>query len=293
MAEIRPPDSADLADFVRGVELLRPFVDTLELTDNPMGIPHVANLAAGAMLAARGFDVMLNVASRDRNRIAQQSYLLGAAALGIHNIMCVTGDPPGYGDHPHAQTVMDTNSVSLLRLASTLRDDAMFESGRPLEVPPALFLGAAESPGATSNADWPTHTARKVEAGAEFIATTPTFDVSVLDRFVGTLRDVGVTELATILGGVLALPSLEMAEYLAKVTSVYLPDSVVARLRGVTPEQRDAEGLRIACETIEQARAMAGVGGVVLFPIGLSHERLARLVDMAGIKPEPWAPSLV
>ncbi|MCC7207094.1 MAG: methylenetetrahydrofolate reductase [Anaerolineae bacterium] len=289
VAEIRPPDSADLSDFVRGVESLRPYVDTLELTDNPMGVPHVSNLAAGAVLAARGFDVMLNVASRDRNRIAQQSYLLGASALGIHNILCVTGDPPGYGDHPHAQAVADTNSVSLLRLGSTLRDDGMFESGRPLETAPALFLGAAESPTAESAALWPVHAARKVEAGAEFIATQPIFDVAMLRRYIHSLQDVGVTEMATVLAGVLALPSLEMAEYLAKVTSVVLPESLVERLRGVTPDQRDAEGLRIACETVDQVRAMPGVGGVVLFPIGLSHERLARLVDMAGIKPEPPA----
>lgn len=292
VAEIRPPDTADLTDFVRGVEALRPYVDTVELTDNPMGVPHICNLAPGALLAARGFDVMLNMASRDRNRIAQQSYLLGASALGIHSILCVTGDPPGYGDHPHARAVFDTDSVSLLRLASTLRDDAMFESGRPLETPPALFLGAGESPDASPVADRPMHTARKVEAGAEFIETQPVFDVAAFARFTAALRELGVMELATVIAGVLALPSLEMAEYLAKVSSVRLPHPVIERLRSVMPEQRDDEGLRIACETIEQVRAMPGVGGVMLFPIGLAYDRLARLVDMAGIKPEPPTGSL-
>jgi methylenetetrahydrofolate reductase (NADPH) len=291
VAEIRPPDSADLSDFVRGVESLRPFVDTLQLTDNPMGMPHVVNLAPGALLAARGFDVMLNMASRDRNRIAQQSYLLGASALGIHNILCVTGDPPGYGDHPHARAVFDTDSVSLLRLASTLRDDSMFESGRPLEMAPALFLGAGESPDAPPVGDRPAHTARKVEAGAEFIETQPVFDVARLARYMTALRELGVMELATILAGVLALPSLEMAEYLAKVSSVHLPEPVIRRLRSVTPEQRDDEGLRIASETIQAVRSMPGVGGVMLFPIGLTYDRLARLVDMAGIKPEAPAGS--
>jgi methylenetetrahydrofolate reductase (NADPH) len=288
VAEIRPPDSADLSDFVRGVEALRPFIDTLELTDNPMAVPHVSTLAAGALLDARGLDVMLNVATRDRNRIAQQGRLLGAAALGIPNILCVTGDPPGYGDHPHAQAVTDNDSVTLLRLASTLRDDGMFESGRPLETPPALFLGAAESPTAESAARWPAHAARKVEAGAEFIATQPIFDVAMLARYIQSLQEVGVTELATVLAGVLALPSLEMAEYLAKTPNVVLPEAIVERLRGAPPDQRDAEGLRIARETIEQVRALPGVGGVVLYPIALPNERLARLVDMAGIKPEPF-----
>mgnify|MGYP005841852239 CR=1 FL=1 len=283
VAEVKPPDSADLSGFVGSVEVLRGFADTIELTDMPLAMPHVANIAPGALLAQAGFDVMLNVTCRDRNLIAQQGYLLAAAALGIYNVLCVTGDHPGYGDHPYARPVSEQDALGLLHLARKLRDEGTYESGRPLIVPPALFLGAAASPDAPPIEERPLHTARKVEAGADFIETQPIFDVSAFSRYMARLRDLGVTERAFVIAGIVAVPSVEMAEYLHCIPGIRAPESLADRLRRVPASKRDDEGMRIACETIEAIRAIDGVHGVLIYPLDRPPEYMARLIDMAGL----------
>jgi methylenetetrahydrofolate reductase (NADPH) len=286
VTEIKPPDSADLTSFIEAVSDLRPYVDTVELTDMPLATPHIENLAPGALLVQAGFDVMLNLTCRDRNVIAQQGYLLAAASLGIHNILCVTGDSPAYGDHPNAHVVNELDVFGLLKLARRMRDEHIYESGRMLLSPPRLFLGAAAAQDAEPVSCRAERTACKVEAGANFIETQPVFDVDSFTQYMSRLRNLGITQQAFVIAGVLAVPSLSMAEYLRQVPGIRVPAALSDRLRRVPESQRETEGLNYACEVIDQLREIQGVGGVLIYPLDLPRERTMRLIEMAGIQPE-------
>lgn len=205
--------------------------------------------------------------------------------MGIHNIFCLTGDHPRYGDHAHAQPVFELDSFSWLSLARKMRDEAVFDSGRPLIAPPRLFLGAAAAPDSPPVDERPAHAARKVAAGADFLQTQPIFDVPAFTRYMACLRDLGVTEKAFVIAGIAAMPSVELAEYLHTVPDIRVPDALIRRLRSVPESERDAEGLRFARDVIEQVREIEGVRGVLIYPLDLPNERMVRLIEMAGVQP--------
>jgi methylenetetrahydrofolate reductase (NADH) len=277
-AEITTFDGADADQVRQRARMLAPYVDAINCTDNTGARVHLSSVACGAIIAGMGLEPVVQLTCRDRNRIALQSDLLGAAALGAKNILCLTGDDVGAGDHPDAKPVFDLDSIQLLRLAKTLRDEKKYLSGRKLKPAPEFFIGAAENPFAPPLDYRAERLAKKVEAGARFIQTQLVFDVGVFSQFMQRVRDAGLAEHVFILPGVGFLKSLKVALFLRdKVPGVVVPEALIERLHGVPENQQEAEGMKIWAELIEQLRGVEGVSGVHLFSFG-REDAVAELV---------------
>lgn len=284
-AELNAPDSADPAAVYQHALVLAAVCDAINATDGAGANCHMSSLGCCALLTRAGYEAVLQVSCRDRNRIAIQGDLLGAAALGVRNVLCLTGDDVTAGDQPEARRVFDLDSIQLLHLARTLRDQGVFLSGRPLSTPPRLFLGAVENPFAPPY-DWrPQRLAKKVAAGAQFIQTQYCFDVPRFARFMAGVRELGLHERVFILAGVGPLRSARAAEWMrARVPGVWIPDAIVERL-AKTPRARQAEeGKQICVEIIQQLRQIAGVHGVHVMAYR-QEEAVAEIIERAGLLP--------
>jgi len=227
--------------------------------------------------------VVMQLACRDRNRIALQGELLAAAALGVKNVLCLTGDGVQAGDHPDAMPVFDLDSMHLLRTATILRDKGQFLSGRKLQVPPKLFLGGASNPFVPPYDYRPLRLAKKIEAGAQFIQTQFCFDIPRLRQFMHSAREMGLHERAYILVGVGPLRSAAAAEWMRKnVPGVVIPDEIIQRLGNVAADKQLEEGKRICVEIIQQVQEIAGVRGVHI--MAYRQERLVvEVIEEAGL----------
>jgi len=234
-----------------------------------------------------GFDPILQVVCRDRNRIAIQSDLLGAAALGINNVLCLSGDHQRFGDHPRAKNVFDLDSVQLIQAVRVMRDEGRFLSGEELRGRPLLFIGAAENPFADPFEIRALRLEKKVRAGAEFIQTQCIYNVERFERWMGMVRELGLHERCAILAGVTPLKSVGMARYMkTQVPGMDVPDEVIDRLKGVPKERQAEEGIRICVETIQRLREIPGVRGVHIMAIEW-EEKVREIVEAAGLLPRP------
>jgi methylenetetrahydrofolate reductase (NADPH) len=288
-AELNTPDSADPQDVYRAAEQLSGVCDAINVADSSGANAHMSGMTTSALLVRSGYEPVFQITCRDRNRIALQGDLLGAAALGIRNILCLTGDDVTVGDQPQAKRVFDFDSIQLLRTASIMRDHGKFLSGRTIQVPPRLFLGAASNPFAPPSAWRPQRLAKKIEAGADFIQTQYCFDLPVLRAFMRRVRELGLHERVFILVGVGPLTSLKTAKFMqTRVPGVFIPDSIIDRLRGASQKHQYDEGRRILLETIEQIREIEGIAGIHL--MAYRHEHLvAEIIEEAGLLPRPKA----
>ncbi len=245
-AEISPPRGAGTGPITETAALLRDWVNAVNVTDNQGSNARLASWAGSLAAMAAGLEPVMQMTCRDRNRIALQSDLLGASALGIRNVLVMTGDHPKSGDHPEAKPVFDLDSVQLLW---TLRDQGALLSGRPLDPRPDCFLGAVENPFAPPAEFRADRLGKKVAAGAQFVQTQFVFDVAAFERWMTQVRDLGLPERCAILAGVGA------------VRSRRAPDDVYRRLRAVPADQTAAEGARLAAETIQRLSTIEGVAG--------------------------------
>jgi methylenetetrahydrofolate reductase (NADPH) len=286
-SELNPPDSADPEDVYRAALVLSAVCDGINAVDASGAHCHMSSVAICALLIRAGYEPVFQVACRDRNRIAIQGDLLGAAAMGVRNVLCITGDDVSAGDQPEAKRVFDFDSIQLLRTARMMRDEGMFLSGRKLTTPPRLFLGAAANPFAPPY-DWrPMRLAKKIAAGADFIQTQYCFDVRRLRAYMEQVRDMGLHEKAYILIGVGPLRSDRAAEFMrTKVPGVYIPDAVVERLRKTPKKLKRAEGKRICVEIIQQIREIEGISGVHVMAYR-QEELVAEIVEDARLLPRP------
>jgi methylenetetrahydrofolate reductase (NADPH) len=294
-AELNPPDSADAQAVYDRALVLASVCDAINATDASGANVHMSSVGVCALLTRAGYEPVMQVSCRDRNRIAIQGDLLGAAAMGVRNLLCLTGDGVQAGDQPEAKPVFDLDSISLLHTAAVLRDEGHFLSGRPLEARPAFFLGAAENPFAPPLDVRPLRLAKKIEAGAEFIQTQFCFDIEALRRFMAAVRDLGLHRRAFLLIGVGPLRSARGAEWTrTHVPGVVIPDEVVRRLRGVPTDRQAAEGRRLCIEIIQQVRDIEGVSGVHVMAYR-QEELVAEIIEEAGLLPRrrlrPGAPS--
>lgn len=286
-AELAPCDSSDQRAVLERALVLSEVCDAINVTDASGAHVHMSSLAACAVLTHSDYEPVFQMSCRDRNRIAQQGDLLGAAALGVKNVLCLTGDGVQAGDQPQAKPVFDLDSMQLLQTARIMRDQGMFLSGRKIEVPPRVFLGAAENPFAPPYELRALRLAKKVEAGADFIQTQYCFDVPVFERFMVRARDLGLHERVFILVGVGPLRSAKAAEWMRNnVPGVHIPDTIVERLRKTPSERQREEGLQICIEIIEQVRAIEGVRGVHVMAYR-QEETVAELILRAGLFPRP------
>jgi methylenetetrahydrofolate reductase (NADPH) len=245
----------------------------------------MSSVGVCALLTRAGYEPVLQVSCRDRNRIAIQGDLLGAAAMGVRNVLCLTGDGVQAGDQPEARPVFDLDSITLLHTARTLREQGMFLSGRRLETAPRFFLGAAENPFAPPLDFRPIRLAKKVEAGADFIQTQFCFDVPRLREFMAAVVDLGLPERVFILVGVGPLRSAKTAEWMrSNVPGVVIPDEVVERLRRAPAARQREEGKRQCVEVIQQVREIPGVSGVHVMAYR-QEELVAEIIEDAGLLP--------
>lgn len=263
-SELNPPDSADPREVFERALVLSEVCDAINAVDASGAHVHMSSVGICALLTHAGYAPVLQIACRDRNRIAIQGDVLGAAAMGVQNILCLTGDGVQCGDQPEAKPVFDLDSVSLLQTIRTMRDEGRFLSGRKLTSPPAVFLGAAVNPFAPPLDFRPLHFAKKVRAGAQFVQTQYCFDVPLFERFMARVRELGLHERCFILVGVGPLASAKTARWMrAHVPGVHIPDAVLARIeRAGGPKEQKAEGKRLCIELIQAVRAIPGVHGV-------------------------------
>ena len=289
-AEILSPDSADPQAVLQHARIIGDSCDAINATDASGANAHMSNVAVSALLVRAGYDAVIQMACRDRNRIAMQGDLLGAAALGVKNVLCLTGDGVGTGDHPQSKPVFDMDSITLLRTARILRDKGHFLSGRRITSPPSLFLGAASNPFAPPYDFRPHRLRKKIDAGADFIQTQYCFDIPRLRTFMERAREMSLHERASILIGVGPLRSVRTAEWMRQnIPGVVIPDSIVKRLSDAG-QRATKEGKRICVEIIEQVKEIPGVAGVHVMAYRQEH-LVPEILDLAGLLPRPVIPA--
>lgn len=286
-AECGPPKGADPQTLREKAQALKGYVDAVNVTDNQTAVVRLCSLASCAILKQMGLDPVLQMTTRDRNRIALQSDLLGASALGIGNVLCLSGDHVSFGSEPQALGVFDLDSVQLLYTARLMRDQGKFLGGGVLSDPPRLFLGAVENPFADPLSFRAKRLAKKVAAGAQFIQTQCVYNLERFEEWMKQVQDLGLQEKTHILAGVTPLKSARMARYMKeRVAGMDLPDPLVQRMeRTPAPKQRE-EGLRIALETIEALKNIPGVRGIHIMAIEW-EEVVPVLVEKSGLLPRP------
>jgi 5,10-methylenetetrahydrofolate reductase len=278
-AELNPPDSADPQAVYERARVIASSCDAMNATDASGAHVHMSSVGMCALLTRAGYETVMQVSCRDRNRIAIQGDLLGASAMGVRNVLCLTGDGVQAGDQPEAKPVFDLDSMTLLRTAGILRDKSMFLSGRKIEIPPKLFLGAAENPFAPPYDFRPFRLQKKWEAGADFIQTQYCFDIPRLQSFMAKVRELGVHEKLFILVGVGPVRSAKSAEWMrANVPGVWIPDEIIDRLR----KGGKGEGKRLCVDIIQQIREIKGVSGVHIMAYK-QEELVPEIIAEAGL----------
>lgn len=286
-AECGPPRGADPERIERNGRFLKDHCEAINTTDNQTAVVRLSSMAAAVILTRMGLEPVLQLVTRDRNRICLQSELLGAGALGIQNILCLTGDHQSFGNQKAALGVFDLDSIQFVQTARRMCDEGRLIDGTELTVKPDLFIGAAANPFADPLAFRVTRLAKKVAAGADFIQTQSIFNRRRFEEWLHEAREEGLTGKVHILGGVTPLKSVRMAEYLKfKVAGMDVPDEVIARIKGVPPEAQAAEGIKMAVETINWLRELDGVAGLHLMAIGW-EERVPEIIEAAGLSPRP------
>jgi methylenetetrahydrofolate reductase (NADPH) len=290
-AEIGPPRGADLAPVMRTATALAGWVDAVNITDNQSASVRLSSLAGSVAAARAGVEPIMQLTCRDRNRIALQSELLSAAALGVPNVLIMTGDHPRHGDHTDAKAVFDLDSFQLLRVATAMRDDARLMSGGALKPAPGWLLGAVENPPGEPGADGPAgqeaaarRLAAKVEAGAQFVQTQFVFDVEAFAAWMRRLEDLGLTQRCHILAGVGPVRSARALEHLSRIPGVFIPEHVTRRLTAAGPEHIRAEGEQLCAELIAGLAGLPGLAGVHVMAIGAEHS-IPGLLRQAGLPP--------
>lgn len=284
-AEIGLPHGVAPQKISAKAELLAGSVDAVNLTDNPSATVLPASLAGAALVRRAGVEPVMQLTCRDRNRIALQSDLLGAALLDIPNVLLLTGDHPRFGDHAGAKAVFDLDSVQLVQTARTLRDTGRLLSGRTVDPKPGWLVGAVENPFAPPLRFRAARLAKKAAAGAEFVQTQFVFDLDIFRRWLDEVRDLGIPERCRVLAGVGPIRSPRALEFMrTSVPGLHIPDSVVRRLRSVPSDRFAAEGLRLCIEIVEELKEMPGLAGVHIMAFG-REEQVLDIVAATGIGP--------
>ena len=285
--ELGPPRGANVDHVREKAAPLKGMVDSVNITDNQTAMVRMASWAAALIAIQEGLEPNYQMVCRDRNRLAMQADILGAYAHGIRNMLCLSGDHQQFGDHPNAKGVYDIDSIQLIGMTKRMRDEGLFLSGAKMDGAPQMFIGAAANPFAEPF-EWRVHRlAKKIEAGADFIQTQCIYNMEKMREWVRQANDMGLTEKTYILAGVTPMKSLGMARYMkSKVPGMDVPDDVIKRLQGVDKKKQADEGIKMACEQIEEFKEMKGVAGVHLMAIEWEH-RVPEIAELAGVLPRP------
>jgi len=286
-SECGPPRGADAEVIRKKGELIKDCVDAINVTDNQTSVVRMSSFSSCIILKQLGLNPILQMVTRDRNRIAIQSDILGAAALGINNILCLSGDHQKFGDHSPAKNVYDMDSIHLIQTVKYMRNEKKFLGGDEIKGVPKFFIGAAANPFGDPFEFRVVRLAKKAAAGAQFIQTQCIYNLDRFKKWMEQVRDRGLHEKIHILGGVTPMKSLGMANYMKKmVPGMDVPDDLIARIKGVDKEKRAEEVIKICVETIQQLKEIEGIHGVHVMAIEW-EEMVPRIVEEAGLLPRP------
>lgn len=285
--ELGPPKGNNAEEVRHKAAHLKGIVESVNITDNQTAVVRMASWAACKILIDEGLEPNYQMVCRDRNRLALMADILGATALGIKNVLCLSGDHQRFGDHPEGKNVYDLDSVQLLATFKKMRDEKKFLNDKELEGAPEIFIGAAANPFADPFEYRVHRLAKKIAAGADFIQTQCIYNMDKFREFMKQAVDMGLHEKCYILAGITPMKSVGMANYMAKfVPGMDVPAEVVKRLKGVDKKDQAAEGIKMAIEQIEEMKEMAGVAGVHVMAIEWEH-RAKEVIEGAGLLPRP------
>jgi len=286
-SECGPPRGSNPAEIKEKGNLIKNHVDAVNVTDNQTAMTRMSSLAACIHLKLMGIEPILQMVTRDRNRVALQSDILGAASFDIPNILCLSGDHQSFGDCAQGQNVHDLDSMQLVQTVRHMRDEGKFLGGDEIRCPPRMFVGAAANPFADPFEIRVPRLAKKIAAGAEFIQTQCIYNLDKFERWMEQARDRGLTEKAYILAGLTPMKSVGMAKYMrAKVPGMDVPEEIIARLSGVARDKQAQEGIDICVEAIQRLKEVRGVAGFHIMAIEW-EERVPEIVERSGLFPRP------
>ena len=262
-------------------------VDAINVTDNQTAMVRMSSLAASAILRQEGLNPLLQVVSRDRNRLAMQADIIGAYSLGIDTMLCLSGDHTKFGDHPMAANVHDIDSIQMIQMVKRMRDEGLFQGGAEIKSPPKMFIGAAANPFADPFELRVLRLAKKIAAGADFIQTQCIFNVDKFELWMEGVRAMGLHKKCYILAGVTPIKSVGAARYMKnKVPGMDVPQDIVDRMAAQPKEKQPEEGINICVETIERLKKVEGVAGFHIMAIDW-EEKVGEIVERAGLLPRP------
>ena len=283
-AEIGPPMSADADNVRKKARELAGIVDAANVTDNQTAIVRMSSIAAAFLSKEEGIETVVQMTMRDRNRIAMQSDLLGAWAMGLKNLLVLSGDHQSFGNHPQSKNVFDVDSIQFLQAMNNLQENGLFLGGSKCKNPPHFFLGATTNPFADPEELQLLRLEKKINAGAQFIQTQSIYDVERFERFMEKVRERGLHERAYIQAGIMINKSLKSIQMTQKVAGMSVPDSYVTRFEKA--EDKQAEGITIAIELIDKLKKIKGISGMHIMAVGW-EEIVPEVVKQASFLPRP------
>jgi len=284
-AELGPPKSANKEFVIKRAQILKDHIDAANLTDNQTAIVRMSSIAASRIVMDQGLEPVIQITCRDRNRIAIQSDVLGAAALGVKNILCLTGDHQCFGNHPDAKNVFDIDSIQLVGVLKMMRDEQKVLGGDAIKTPPQIFIGAAANPFADPLEFRVIRLEKKINAGADFIQTQCIFDIKRFSQWMSMVKDKGLDKRVHILAGVTPIKSYNMAKHMAEnVSGISVPQEILKRMEGAKDPKE--EGLNICIEIIEELKQIKGIHGLHIMAIQW-EEVVPEIVKRVGLFPRP------
>jgi methylenetetrahydrofolate reductase (NADPH) len=284
-AEIGPPQSANPEPLIHHAKMMRGSADAFNLTDNQTAVVRLSSIASAVIIMREGIEPVIQMTCRDRNRIALQSDLFGASALGVKNVLCLTGDHQIFGNEKGAKNVFDFDSISELQVFDALRREGKQLGGEVVKDPPRVYLGCAENPFATPYEWRATRLAKKVAAGADFCQTQAIFDMGMFEKWMDEVRARGLDKKIHILAGVIPMKSAGAARYMKnKVPGMIVPNDIVDRMKNAKDQK--AEGIKLCIEQINHLKTVKGVHGVHIMAVAW-EEMVPRIVEESGLMPRP------
>jgi methylenetetrahydrofolate reductase (NADPH) len=285
--ECGPPKGANVEHLKEKIVHLKDKVDAVNITDNQTAVVRMSSWAASTIVIQEGLEPNFQMVCRDRNRLAIMGDILGVSAMGVRNMLCLSGDHQSFGNHPQSKNVYDLDSMQLIALVKKMRDEGKFLNDEEIDVPPKLFIGAASSPFADPFEYRVHRLAKKIAAGADFIQTQCIYNMEKFREFMKMAVDMGLHENCYILAGITPIKSVGMARYMSKsVPGMDVPDALIKRLQGAGKGKVAEEGIKFAIEQIEEFKEMEGIAGIHLMAIEWEH-RVPEIAERAGVLPRP------
>jgi methylenetetrahydrofolate reductase (NADPH) len=286
-SECGPPRGAVPEKIIEKAKMLKGYVDAVNVTDNQTAMVRMSSFAACVFIKQLGMNPILQMVTRDRNRLAMQADILGAYSHGIDNILCLSGDHPHFGDHPMAANVHDIDSIQFVQMIKDIRDKGKFQAGDDILNPPKMFIGAAANPFADPFELRVARLSKKVKAGTDFIQTQCIYNLDKFEKWMEGVRDRGLHEKVNIMAGITPMKTVGMAKYMKnRVPGMDVPDEIIKRMAGVSKEKQPAEGIKISVEAIERLKTVEGVKGFHIMAIEW-EEKVPEIAEKAGLLPRP------